>query len=162
MSTDHFPAHSDALLTRYLEGKINLHTEREALEREFEQRRLELDAREEVLEFEHRDEVLEVLEARGVVWVQEGLGELRRLEELGRVRVTDEAALVVWLSQHLPELVRPRVSLVALTQRLRPEGAGVRDTLSRHCYPLPPGLEVLTPQTRLTFTPVFKQAENIH
>ena len=162
MSTEHFPAHSDALLTRYLEGKINLQTEREALEREFEQRRLALDTREEALEFEHRDEVLEALEARGGVWVSEGLGELRRLEESGRVRVTDEAALVVWLSQHFPELVRPRVSVHALTQRLRPEGAGVRDTFNSHCYPLPPGLEVLPPQTRLTFALAFRQDKLSH
>ena len=162
MSTDPFIAHSDALLTRYLEGKINLHTEREALERDFETRRLELDAREEALEFEQRDEVLEALEARGGVWVREGLGELRQLEESGRVRVVDEAALVVWLSQHLPELVRPRVSVQALTQRLRPEGGGVRDTLRSHCYPLPPGLEVLPPQTRLTFAPAFGQDKLSH
>lgn len=162
MSSDRFPAHTDALLTRYLEGKISLQTERNALEREFETRRLELDAREEALEFEHEGEVLEVLQVRGGVWVCEGLGELRRLEGLGRVRIVDEAALIVWLEQHLPELLRPRVRVQTLIGRLRPDGAFVQDTHSGQRYSLPPGLEVLPIQSRLTFVPAFTQDENIH
>jgi|GEM_PF-1749027 len=162
MSSDRFPTHTDALLTRYLEGKVSLQAEREVLEREFETRRLELDAREEALEFEHQGEVLEALEARGGEWVSPGLGILKRLEGSGRVRIVDEAALIVWLEQHLPELLRPRVRVQTLIGRLRPDGALVQDTHNGQRYPLPPGLEVLPPQTRLTFAPAFTQEQTIH